>query len=235
MAVLLLQLSGPMQSWGVKSRFTVRETEHAPSKSGIIGLIAAAKGIRRTEPLEEYLTLNFGVRKDQPGKIISDFQTARSFNGKESMPLSTRYYISDAVFIAGIEGDDNLIKGIDEALRNPVFPLYLGRRSCPPSQPIPLHIEKDKTLFEALRTETWHASERFKRKNHGSFQAEILIDQEAVPTTRRSQHVLTTRDVPLSFNPERRDYAFRNVERLSVILGEQRIDPHDPLSAIEEA
>ena len=41
MSVLLLRLSGPMQSWGVQSRFTVRDTGLEPSKSGVVGLIAA--------------------------------------------------------------------------------------------------------------------------------------------------------------------------------------------------
>ena len=51
MTVLLLRLAGPLQSWGVKSRFTVRATELAPTKSGIIGMLAAAVGRRRTDPI----------------------------------------------------------------------------------------------------------------------------------------------------------------------------------------
>ena len=78
MTVLLLRLAGPLQSWGVKSRFTVRATELAPTKSGIIGMLAAAVGRRRTDPIEDLLSLRFGVRKDQPGRVIRDFHTART-------------------------------------------------------------------------------------------------------------------------------------------------------------
>ena len=53
MTVLLLRLAGPMQAWGVKSRFTVRSTELAPTKSGVIGMLAAATGRRRTDPIED--------------------------------------------------------------------------------------------------------------------------------------------------------------------------------------
>lgn len=67
MTVLLLRLAGPLQAWGVKSRFTIRATELAPTKSGIIGMLAAAVGRRRTDPIEDFLSLRFGVRKDQPG------------------------------------------------------------------------------------------------------------------------------------------------------------------------
>ena len=39
MSTLLLRLAGPMQSWGVQSRFSVRDTGLEPSKSGVIGLL----------------------------------------------------------------------------------------------------------------------------------------------------------------------------------------------------
>ena len=45
MTVLLLRLAGPLQAWGVKSRFTVRSTELAPTRSGIIGMLSAAIGV----------------------------------------------------------------------------------------------------------------------------------------------------------------------------------------------
>ena len=107
MTVLLLRLAGPLQSWGVKSRFTVRATELAPTKSGIIGMLAAAVGRRRTDPIEDLLSLRFGVHKDQPGRVIRDFHTARTLDGKTSMPLSERYYLADAVFLAGIEASSS--------------------------------------------------------------------------------------------------------------------------------
>jgi CRISPR system Cascade subunit CasD len=47
MPTLLLRLVGPMQSWGTTSRFDQRDTGKEPSKSGVIGLVAAALGIDR--------------------------------------------------------------------------------------------------------------------------------------------------------------------------------------------
>src|SRR3990172_4719032 len=47
MPTLLLRLVGPMQSWGTTSRFDQRDTGKEPSKSGVIGLLAAALGIDR--------------------------------------------------------------------------------------------------------------------------------------------------------------------------------------------
>ena len=234
MTVLLLRIAGPLQAWGVRSRFTVRSTELAPTRSGIIGMVAAAVGRRRTDPIEDLLALRFGVRKDQPGRIIRDFHTARTLDGKESMPLSNRYYLADAVFLAGIEGDRPLLEGIDEALQHPAFPLYLGRRSCPPTHPVSLGL-REATLLDALRAEPWLASPWFRKQQHSHvFDAELLLDQEVVPAEERGA-ARGSRDAPVSFDPRRRDYDFRQVERLMVQVGVPKADAHDPMLALEEA
>ena len=75
MAVLLLKLAGPLQSWGSASRFTDRGTQHEPTKSGVVGLLAAALGRRRTASVDDLASLRFGVRIDQPGTLQDDFQT----------------------------------------------------------------------------------------------------------------------------------------------------------------
>ena len=236
MTVLLLRLAGPLQSWGVKSRFTVRATELAPTKSGIIGMLAAAVGRRRTDPIEDLLSLRFGVRKDQPGRVIRDFHTARTLDGKTSMPLSDRYYLADAVFLAGIEGDRALLEGLDEALRHPFFPLYLGRRSCPPTHPVSRGL-REAGLLDALRAEPWLAAQWFQRKHRDKpFDAEMLLDQEvvqeaALPAQERGA-VRGSRDVPASFDPRRRDYGFRQVERLTARVSAPEPDPHDPMAEL---
>ena len=113
MPVLLMRLAAPMQSWGASSRFTRRETEMMPTKSGVIGMLAAALGIGRDEPLTRFAGLRFGVRIDQPGTIMSDFHTAEDLKNerpgsskKEMLSLSIRYYLQDSVFLVGIESRD---------------------------------------------------------------------------------------------------------------------------------
>lgn len=234
MTVLLLRIAGPLQAWGVRSRFTVRSTELAPTRSGIIGMVAAAVGRRRTDPIEDLLALRFGVRKDQPGRVIRDFHTARPFDARKPMPPSERYYLADAVFLAGIEGDRPLLEGIDEALQHPAFPLYLGRRSCPPTHPVSLGL-REATLLDALRAEPWLASPWFRKRHRGHvFDAELLLDQEVVPAEERGA-ARGSRDVPVSFDPRRRDYGFRQVERLMARVRASRLDAHDPMLALEEA
>ena len=73
---LLFRLAGPMQSWGVQSRFTVRDTGLEPSKSGVIGLVCAALGRARNQPVDDLAALRMGVRVDREGKLAKDYHTA---------------------------------------------------------------------------------------------------------------------------------------------------------------
>ena len=123
MNTLLLRIAAPLQSWGVDSKFENRRgTERFPTKSGIIGLIASALGRRRNENVEDISKLRFGVRIDQKGELLRDYHTATT----GSKPYVTnRYYIADAVFLVGLEGDVMFLETINNALNNPAFPLFL--------------------------------------------------------------------------------------------------------------
>jgi CRISPR system Cascade subunit CasD len=234
MSVLLLTLAGPLQSWGASSRFVRRTTESAPTKSGVLGLLAAAQGRRRTDSLEDLAGLRFGVRIDQPGRLVRDFQTARSLDGKQTMPLSYRFYLADAVFLAAVEGDDLFIETLAEALRRPVFPLYLGRRSCPPTGPLLPRVQ-DGTVDEVLHAAPWAAKQWYRRSPTVSSQSEIHVETVIDCEPARAGAV-TVRDQPLSFDPTRREYGWRSVRYGSVLVhahGAQAVarDAHDPMAA----
>jgi CRISPR system Cascade subunit CasD len=147
--VLLIPCVGPMQSWGTRSRFQERDTEREPSKSGVIGMLCAALGRDRNESVDDLAKLKIGVRVDREGKLEKDFQTAQDVavasGGTPQNLLSNRYYLADAVFLIGVEGPTDQIKKLHDALRKPVWPLFLGRKSYVPS--IPLYL-KDGLLRE---------------------------------------------------------------------------------------
>lgn len=185
MTVLLLRLEGPLQSWGSNSRFTERKTQHEPTKSGVIGLLAAALGRRREDSIDDLVTLRFGVRIDQPGNYEQDFQTehtrvwnqkARLWDFKNSLPLSQRYYLSDAVFVAAFEGSSELVYACASALEHPVFPLYLGRRSCPPSSKVFLGVEESKNLLEALQSVPLQATDRYKSQRRFCDKETVVLE-----------------------------------------------------------
>jgi CRISPR system Cascade subunit CasD len=144
MPTLLLRLAGPMQSWGTTSRFDQRDTGKEPSKSGVVGLLAAALGIDRESwtDLEPLTHLAMGVRHDRPGIPGRDYQTAQdiiSADGSKVHPTAVthRDYLADAAFLVGLEAQDRtLLERTHGALQNPKWPLALGRKSYVPSEPI---------------------------------------------------------------------------------------------------
>ena len=78
MSTLLMRLAAPLQSWGVDAKFDRRGTERTPTKSGVIGLVAASLGRRRNENVMDLQTLRFGVRVDREGVLLRDYHTAKS-------------------------------------------------------------------------------------------------------------------------------------------------------------
>lgn len=217
MSVLLLQLAGPLQSWGDSSRFVRRETRTEPTKSGVLGLLACAQGRSREDPIEDLLGLSFGVRIEQRGRIITDLQTEKSLTRKRAsrnydvvMPLSYRYYLADAKFLVALGADRPVLETLDNAVRSPQWPLYLGRRSCPPAYPVTLgiHDEYD-NVRQALESEPWRA-ERWYRRRHATPQLEIVCD------AADGEGALTQADMPVSFSQENRRYAGRAVHRYRI-------------------
>ncbi|GLF98747.1 type I-E CRISPR-associated protein Cas5/CasD [Streptomyces yaizuensis] len=232
MSVLLLRLAGPLQAWGSTSRFTRRTTENAPTKSGVLGLLAAAQGRSRDADLADLAALEFGVRIDQPGTRLRDFQTAHHGDTDKAMPLSERFYLADAVFVAGVAGTPGLIDALYEALLDPVFLPYLGRRSCPPSRPIPLGPpQADIRLEDALREAAWEASDWYRAEGSQSApgRLEVLLDCPAGQAPD-----IALRDLPLSFDPRHRRYGLRGLRGSHVPLPGTRAaaPPHDPTDGL---
>lgn len=142
---VLLRLDAPLQSWGTHSLFERRDTADHPTASGVIGLVRCALGHSRDTPLGPLAHAQVAVRIDQPGTLLRDYQTGgvdgyRSANGKVTRgepKLAVRFYLQDAVFVAALaHPDPDLLAAIDHALARPHWPLYLGRKSCPPARPI---------------------------------------------------------------------------------------------------
>ena len=125
MPTLLLRLVGPMQSWGTTSRFDQRDTGKEPSKSGVVGLIAAAMGIDRDNwtDLEPLTHVALGVRHDRPGMPKRDYQTAQRIISADRSKIhetavTTRDYLADAAFLVGVAAEDNALLGrLHAALR----------------------------------------------------------------------------------------------------------------------
>jgi CRISPR system Cascade subunit CasD len=183
-----------MQSWGHASRFKDRATGSYPTKSGVIGLVAAAEGRRRSDSIEDLARLDFAVRVDQPGSLLRDYQTAEGWQQGGGTSLVSRYYLSDAVFLAAIEAPERqILEGISEALKAPRFPLFLGRRSCPANVDLDQKIH-DGEAVETLRRAPWHASKAHRRTRPRDLVLPIFRD------ARPGEIGDPRQDVPLSFD-----------------------------------
>ena len=221
MSTLLLRLAAPLQAWGINSKFDIRKTEREPSKSGVVGLLAAALGRRRDESLDDLAALKFGIRSDKEGELLKDFHMV--LKDKKTSYVTTRYYLADAIFLVGLESqDENFLKMLDEALQAPVLPLSLGIRQT--------------DLLTALQEEPWQVSkweqERIKRKQD-SYTMRIVTDalkQEAYPVYQK--------DLPESFNPMFRKYGYRMVKEhkpfhITFQNAEERFHTeHDPMKEL---
>lgn len=150
--VLFLRLQGPLQSWGETARWSVRDTRLEPTKSGVVGLLAACLGWGRDDDAriaELGASLRMGVRVDRPGVVVRDYHTVvggvmsaqgkikRNANtGEPETVESWRDYLADAAFLVALEGSHDTLDLLEAALRRPVWPPFLGRKGCPPSAPI---------------------------------------------------------------------------------------------------
>lgn len=257
-ACLVLRLAGLLQSWGGASQYAWRETQTEPTKSGIIGLLAAAEGRPRSAAIDDLAALRLAVRTDQPGKLLRDFHTVADHRGRplpsarvnkqgrqeprtgkdRLAPLVThRFYLQDAVFTAALSGERGLIERLAEALRQPVFPLSLGRRSCPPSRPIYLSCATGANtadLDTVLAQTPWQAAGHIQQRARGAtVTLPVTVEDPAGSETLN--------DVPVTFDfarPGQR--AARKVRRtwVSVPTGhangpnEPASDDHDPFALL---
>jgi len=207
MVTLLLRLAGPLQSWGVDSKFETRTTRRAPSKSGVVGMIASAMGRNRDDSIDDLASLQFGVRIDQEGTLLKDYHTAHSPKSSKASYVTNRYYLENGCFLVGLEGDESKLEEVEGALKGPVYPLYLGRRSCPPTGKMVLGM-RDKDLYSALRDEPWLASEWYRKESPPRLMLEIICDGSHGTDSE------LVRDNPLSFSHSHRKHSMRAIKRV---------------------
>ncbi len=192
MHTLLLRLSGPLQAWGVQSRFSIRDTGLEPSKSGVVGLLCAALGRPRAAPVDDLTALQMGARVDQEGRLTYDFHTAQDVlkagGGIKDTEPSRRYYLADARFLVGLSGEDRaLLQSLHAALRNPVWPLYLGRKAFVPGEPVWLTdgFKEGVALRDALTTYPWLGHDPKRRPDR----LRLVLEDDAGSEVRPDQPI----------------------------------------------
>ena len=210
---LALRLEGPLQSWGVDSQYNRRNTGLMPTKSAIAGMCCAALGLPRGSDKEQgflaaFASLRmttiaitrFGTKNELPVRRLQDYHTVqntRRASGaiNNDCVLTHRQYLSDAAFGVLLEGDANMLGNIASALADPVWGVWLGRKTCIPSAPVLAGLKGDRD--DALRLLIGEKPlESFTRQE----EAENFVDgRDSLP------------DTPVSFATERRLFSPRRV------------------------
>ena len=223
MKTLLLKFAGPLQSWGTDSKFETRYTDFYPSKSAVIGMIAASFGYRRDEDekIKQLNDLDFAVRVDQRGNLLRDYQIATAYkpDGRfERNYVTNRYYLEDAIFVVAIGGEDDFIDKIEQSLKNPYFQTFFGKRSNPINPDFIL----DKTnqgVVESLENISWQAGNWYKKeyKNKSRVELEVYIDGDLIKKSVSKFR----KDRVESFSQKHRQFGYRGEKRYVVTLSEE--------------
>jgi CRISPR system Cascade subunit CasD len=217
--LLVLRLEGPLQSWGGRARWDVRDTEREPTKSGIVGLLGAALGYERGDERlvrELHHGLRLGVRVECEGARLVDYHTVTDFLpvadggykhsgvavsrslgalrgrvGPEPATIqSYREYLQGAAFLAVLErrGETTpaFLERLVAALRTPRWPLFLGRKSCPPARPVFEGLVDSYTCLEDALSRYPFGEERVDSDG----EARVVV--EGPPTAVGAGHVIWT-------------------------------------------
>ncbi len=152
-AYLAIYLNAPLQSWGYQSRFDRRTTLSHPTRSGLVGMLCAAMGIDRidTSKLDQFTELTMTMYTFQTAGRLMDFHTVGGGWDKKTHPqnvvakadgkagntvVTRREFLQHSKFGVILKGDSDLLDRIAQALKNPKWGIWLGRKSCIPSTPV---------------------------------------------------------------------------------------------------
>ena len=229
---LALYLRAPMQSWGASSKFGDRGTLDAPTRSGLLGLLAAACGVdkndeaRDREWLARAAKLAMTVLAFRRGDRMTDYHTVGARYDRDDpwrkrmipttpdgkprgTDLTRRDYLTDSVFGAVLSGDDALVDEMAAGLADPVWGIWLGRKSCIPTEPVLAGVfESDDAARDALAGRLRGSLERDGGKVAGK-DGDSVAFAVFEATADEAEDMLL--DAPVSFN--KREFHARRIRR----------------------
>lgn len=172
MRYLTLTIHAPLAAHGDTSMGRHRRSWPRPGKTAVMGMIAAAMGIARSR-IDDLRALNngfgFAVRVDDPGDAVLDYHTfavgqnqpakrarTRRYElraDKVETKITRREYRSGSIYTVALwkrDGAPTTLEAIADALQQPHWTLYVGRKSCPLGLPLNPEIIEADTLLAAL-------------------------------------------------------------------------------------
>lgn len=176
MQFLVFQLKANLASWGDVAVGEYRGSRDYPGASALVGLLGAALGLERDDETahaalrDGYL---FAVGVISAGQLLRDYHTAQvpgrtSLKGRPHATrrdelsvtkhelntiLSTRDYRQGAACVVAVQALSDArhsLEALAQALREPRFVLYLGRKCCPPAAPLAPRVADAESAHAAL-------------------------------------------------------------------------------------
>ncbi|WP_084201406.1 type I-E CRISPR-associated protein Cas5/CasD [Geobacter pickeringii] len=210
---LALRLEGPLQSWGFDSQYNRRNTGLMPTRSAVAGMCCAALGYSRGSTSEQEFLAAFGsvrmtaiaiprngMKRELPVRRLQDYHTVqntRTAEGKiKDCHITHRQYLADATFGVLLEGEETLLKQVSDALENPVWGVWLGRKTCIPTAPVLAGLRHDRNEALSLLIGT-RPLESFTRQEEAD---DFANGRDSLP------------DVPVSFASDRRLFSPRRIK-----------------------
>ena len=231
MKFLALYLRAPLQSWGASSKFGDRGTHDAPTRSGLLGLLAAACGVDKNDAVRdrEWLVraakLSMTVLAFRRGDRMTDYHTVGARYDKDNpwqrrmMPTTTdgkprgtdithRDYLTDSIFGVVFSGDEALLEEMGSGIANPVYGVWLGRKSCIPTEPILAGVFDSESAAREALAKRFRGSLERRGKVAGKTSTDVEFSVVEVSAGEEDETLL---DVPVSFG--KREFHARRIRR----------------------
>lgn len=153
---LIFQLSAALASFGDVAGHERRGSWTWPGRSAILGLLAAAQGLRRDGDFAALDALRLAVAVFDTGAPLRDYHTVQTVPSAaakrpQSRPealrragqeanttITLRDYRTGVLYGVAVAGAG--LAALAEALTRPAFHLYLGRKACPLNAPLDARI-----------------------------------------------------------------------------------------------
>jgi CRISPR system Cascade subunit CasD len=206
---VVLNLEGSLQSWGFDSKYNRRDTGLMPTKSAIAGMCGAAIGLSWGsdesnffhEEFSKLKMISLTINKDTRYKSLSatrmqDYhivQNSRQADGKiKNSHITYRQYLTDAVFGVLLYGNSELIDKISQALQDPCWGIWLGRKSCIPSSPVFIgtYLSKEDALQSIIGNEPIEKFTRQEDVENFSDGTDSILDQTITSSVTRRNFIL---------------------------------------------
>ena len=225
MQCLMFRPYAPLASWGDIAVGEDRPSHEYPGRSAVLGLVAAALGIRRDQQARlDALSASVGLAVGvySTGRLLRDYHTSQVPSAKDmkkrphrtradelALPrselntiLSRRDYRQDALCVVLLcqrsATTEFPLAAIRDALLAPQFVLYLGRKSCPLAAPLHPQLVEAESLIAAFTAAEFPPIEGLRdavQLQRIAFDSDPALPLGEVEATRFS---VTRRDEPRS-------------------------------------